>query len=325
MNRSKVLVACVLLALVAFAQPASAQQFPAKPVRIVTPFSAGSGPDLVIRLVGDKLSRAWGQQVVIENRPGGSGFIAIGAVKKAPPDGYMLVQVDNAHMAAQPHLFKQLPHDIGRDFQPVAALFRTYFFVVVPASSSWKGMADLIAAAKANSGELTYGSWFVGSPGHLGAAFLEAATGIQMTHVPFKDLAQLYAAVGNNDVAWAFGTAASAGAMYRAEKVKFLAVAAPARIAGFAHVPTVGEAGGPVNFEVKGWTALLAPRGTPEPVIERVNADVARALAEPDSRERLAAFGFEPISPSPEAITKMIDADSRQYAAVINRAKISLD
>ena len=212
-----------------------------------------------------------------------------------------------------------------KDFAPVAALFRTYFFVVAPADSSWKSVADLVTAAKAKRGELTYGSWFIGSPGHLGAALLEGATGTQMTHVPFKEMTQLYAAVGNNDVAWAFGSAASAGPMYRAKKVKFVAVAAPRRVAGFPDVPTVAEAGGPANFEVKAWVALLAPRGTPEAVIARINDGVAKALSEPDVRERLAGFAFEPFSLSPGEIARQIDADSRRYGEVIKRAKISLD
>lgn len=325
MKPSKALLVSAVLAVAALVQPAAAQQYPAKPVRVITPFPAGSGPDSVVRLVGDKLSKAWGQQLIVENRPGANGLIAIEAAKKAAPDGYTLVQMDDAHMAVQPLLYKQLPYDIAKDFDPVATLFRTYFFVVTPADSSWKSMADLLAAAKAKRGELTYGSWFIGSPGHLGAALLEGVTGTQMTHVPFKEMTQLYAAVGNNDVAWAFGSAASAGPMYRAKKVKFLAVAAPRRIAGFPDVPTVAEAGGPANFDVKAWVALLAPRGTPKAVIAKINADVAKALSEPDVRERLAGFGFEPFSASPEEIAKAIDADSRKYAEVIKRAKISLD
>jgi tripartite-type tricarboxylate transporter receptor subunit TctC len=325
MKPSKALLVSAVLAVVALAQPAAAQQFPTKPVRVITPFPAGSGPDSVVRLVGDKLTRGWGQQVIVENRPGANGFIAIEAAKKAAPDGYTLVQMDDAHMAVQPNLYKKLPYDIAKDFDPVATLFRTYFFVVTPAESSWKNVADLIAAAKAKRGELTYGSWFIGSPGHLGAALLEGATGTEMTHVPFKEMTQLYAAVGNNDVAWAFGSAASAGPMYRAKKVKFIAVAAPRRIAGYPDVPTVAEAGGPGNFEVKAWVALLAPRGTPTAVIARINEDVAKALAEPDVRERLAGFAFEPYRSSPGEITKQIDLDSRRYAEVIKRAKISLD
>src|SRR4029453_9357044 len=204
--------------------PWPAPPYPAKPVRSATPFPSGSGPDAVLRVVGDKLSKMWGQQVIVENRPGANGFIAIDAVKKAAPDGYTLVQVDDTHLALQPHLYKKIPYDTQKDFDPVATFFRTYFFVVVPASSSWKDMSDLVAAAKAKNGDLTYGSWFVGSPGHVGAAMLEVETGTKMTHVPFKEMSQLFTGVANNDVAWSFGSAASSGAMYRAGKGKNLAV-----------------------------------------------------------------------------------------------------
>jgi tripartite-type tricarboxylate transporter receptor subunit TctC len=314
-----------LLATAFLAAPATAQQFPGKPVKTIIPYSAGSGPDTVIRLVGEKLARGWGQQLIVENRPGGNGWIAIDAAKKSPPDGYTLLQLDDTHMALQPHIYKKLPHDLAKDFDPVAPLYRTYFFVVVPANSEWKNVADLLAVAKAKRGGLTYGTWGIGSVGHVGTAMLEAATGTQMTHVPFKELPQLYGAVANGEVGWAYGTAATAGPLHRANKVKFLALAAPKRLAGHPDVPTVGEAGGPANLEVKAWVGLLAPRGTPKPIIERINADVAKALAEPDVRERLAGVGFEPFSSTPAEMAHAIAADSRNFAEVVKRARIALD
>jgi tripartite-type tricarboxylate transporter receptor subunit TctC len=316
-------------ALIAFTMlvpgAATAQQFPTKPVRALVPYSAGSGPDAVLRDVGDKVSRAWGQQLIVENRPGANGWIAIEAAKKSAPDGYTLLQVDNTHMALQPHLYKQLPFDPVKDFEPVAPLYWTHFFIVVPANSPWKSVADLIAAAKAKPGRVTYGTWGIGSVAHVGNSMLEAATGIQMTHVPFKELPQLYAAVANGEVDWAFGTAATAGPLLRANKVRFLALAAPKRLAQLPDVPTVAEAGGPANFEVKTWVGLFAPRGTPKPVIDRISADVAKALSEPSTRERLATFGFEPFVAPPAEVGAAIAADSKQFAEVVRRAKISLD
>ena len=322
---SSALLTSAALTMAVLSTATSGQQFPAKPVRVLVPYSAGSGPDAVLRDVGDKVSRAWGQQLIVENRPGANGWLAIEAAKKAQPDGYTLLQVDNTHMALQPHLYKQLPFDPVKDFDPVAPLYWTHFFIVVPASSDWKSVADLIAAAKTRPGELTYGTWGIGSVAHVGTSMLESATGAQMTHVPFKELPQLYSAVANGEVAWAFGTAATAGPLYRAKKVKFLALAAPKRLAQFPDIPTVSEAGGPANFEVKTWVALFASRGTPKPVIERINADVAKALAQPDARERLVTFGFEPWSAAPGEVAKAIEADSRKFADVVKRAEISLD
>lgn len=319
------LAAVIGAALFIVALSASAQTFPTKPVRIITPFPPGSGPDSVLRIVGDKLSKTWNQSVVIENRPGANGFIAIEAAKKAPADGYTLVQMDDAHMSLQPHLYKNIPYDPARDFMPVATLFRTYFFVTVPAASSWKNMTDLINAAKAKPNALTYGSWFVGSPGHVGAAQLEAATGTQMVHIPFKEMSQLYSSVGNNDVNWAFGTAASAGPMYKAGKVRFIAVAAPKRVASYESIPTVAEAGGPANFEIRAWVALFAPIGTPTAVAAKIGEDVAKVLTDPDLKERFVAVGFEPYSITPPEMKSLMETDLKRYGEVIKRAKISVE
>jgi tripartite-type tricarboxylate transporter receptor subunit TctC len=225
----------------------------------------------------------------------------------------------------QPHLFKQLPYDPVKDFEPVAPLYSTNFFVVVAANSPWKDVGDLIKAAKAAPGDITYGSWGIGSVAHVGATMLEAATDTKMTHVPFKDMGNVYTSVATGDIKWAFGTAATAGPMYQAKKVKFLALAAPKRLAGFTDVPTVGEAGGPAGFEVKTWVGLFAPIGTPKSTIDKINADVGKVLATDDVKERLATFGFEPYVGAPGELTKAIERDSRKFGEIVKRAKISLD
>jgi tripartite-type tricarboxylate transporter receptor subunit TctC len=305
--------------------PLQAQTFPSKPVRIVTPFPAGSGPEVALRLVGDRLSRRWGQPVIIDNRPGASGFIAFEAVKRAAPDGHELLQMDNAQMAAQPFLFKKLPYELLRDFEPVTPILRNYFFVNVPVGSRYKTMTDLLASAKATPKHVNYGSWFVGSPGHIGAAMLEAATGTSMTHVPYKEMSQLYVAVGNQEVDWAFGSAASAGSMQRAGKTRYLAVAAPQRIAEFPDVPTVAESGGPAGFELSAWTALLAPKGTPKAVVEKIQQDVAAVLADPDVKAKYAAMFYEPYALNSAQFLQQLRSDTQRYGDTIQRLNISLD
>lgn len=314
-----------LLALLATTSLAQAQEFPTKPVRIVTPFPAGSGPEVALRLVADKLGKRWGQPVIVDNRPGASGFIAIEAVKRAAPDGHDLLQMDNAQMAAQPFLFKKLPYDLLRDFEPVTPILRNYFFVTVPVGSSFKTMGDLVASAKAAPDKVNYGSWFIGSPGHIGAAMLESATSTRMTHVPYKEMSQLYVAVGNKEVDWAFGSAASAGAMQRAGRTLYLAVAAPTRVAGFADVPTVAESGGPAGFELSAWTALLAPKGTPKAVVEKIQKDVAAVLAEPDVKDKYATMYYEPFSLNSAQFLQQLRTDSQRYGETIKRLNISLD
>ena len=303
----------------------NAATYPVKPVRVLTPFPTGSGPDSAMRLVGDRLAKAWGQQLIVDNRPGGNGFIAGEAARRAAPDGYTLVQLDVANLTVHPHLYRKMPYDAVRDFDPVAGILRTYFFVVVPATSPWKSVSDLIAEARAQQGKLSYGSWFIGSPGHLGTAQLEFDTGTRMHHVVYKDMTQLYFAVGNKEVEWAFGSAGSTSAAYQAGKVRYLAVAAQQRISGYPDVPTVTEAGGPAGFEVIGWVAILAPRGTPGAAIRRINEGVGQALAERDIAERFQVFGYQPMPLQPAQLTRLIESDSRRFGGVIKRLNLALD
>ncbi|HSV78253.1 MAG TPA: tripartite tricarboxylate transporter substrate binding protein [Ramlibacter sp.] len=315
----------VLLAAALITPAAMAQQYPSKPVRVIVHFSAGSGPDTVMRLVGEKLSRSWGQPVIVDNRPGANGWIGMDAVKKAPADGYTLLLSTNEQFSIQPHVFRKLAFDFDKDFEPVAPLYSTHFFVVAGAGAPWNNLSDLMAAAKARPGQVTYASWGNGSLGHLAGALLEQSVRTQMTHVAFKDLSQLYSAVITGDVAWALGSAGTTGAFHDAKKLKYLAIAAPQRLANFPDVPTVSEAGGPPNFEARALTGLFAPRGVPKAVTDRIARDVARALGEPDVREKLVGVGFVPLPGDAKSLADAIAADSRRYRDVSKQARITLD
>jgi len=317
--------AAVIATILAGLAGAQAPAYPAKPVRAVLPYSVGSGPDAVTRLVGEKLSKAWGQSLIVENKPGANGWLAIGDVKRAPADGYSLVVVDNTHMTLHPHLYKKLPFDPVADFSPVAPVYTTYFFIVVPASSPWKDVRDLIAAAKAKGGNLTYGTWGMGSVAHIGASMFQSQTGTQMTHVPFKELPQLYTAVATGEVDWAFGTAATVAQLYQAKKVKLLALAAPSRLAQYDSIPTVAEAGGPAGFELKTWVAMFAPKGTPQAVVDRINQAVAQAVVEPDVRKQFDTFGFEAWPASASDLAQAMQGDTLRFDSVVKQAAISLD
>ncbi|HSW18565.1 MAG TPA: tripartite tricarboxylate transporter substrate binding protein [Ramlibacter sp.] len=320
-RRSAVLLAAALIA----APAAMAQQFPTKPVRVIVHFSAGSGPDTVTRLVGEKLSRAWGQPVIVDNRPGANGWIGMDVAKKAPADGYTLLLSTNEQFSIQPHVFRKLAFDFDKDFEPIAPLYTTHFFVAVSANAPYNSLGELTAAAKARPGQLSYGSWGNGSLGHLAGALLEQSVHTQMTHAAFKDLSQLYSGVITGDITWALGSAGSTGAFQQAKKLKYLAIAAPQRLANFPDVPTVGEAGGPPNFEARAVVGLFAPQGVPAAIANRIAQDVAKALAEPDVREKLAGFGFVPTPGDARFLANAIAADSSRYRDVSTRAKISLD
>ena len=304
---------------------AQAQTFPTKPVRIITPFPVGSGPEGVARLVADKLSKSWGQPVTVENRPGGNGFIAIDAFKRGATDGTDLIQLDNVHLTAYPHLFKKLPYNAASDFDVLLPLFKTYFFFTTASDSKYKNVADVVADAKANPGKLNYGSWSVGNPVHLGSALFETVTGTEMQHVIYKETTQLYTGVSTGELAFAMGTSATAGPLYRAGKIKFLAIAAPKRLPAYKDVPTVAEAGGPKDFEVSGWTAIAAPKGLPKAVADKINADIAKALAEPDVREKFASFAYEPFTLSRDQLNAYIQAESTRFGGIIKKAQVSLD
>jgi tripartite-type tricarboxylate transporter receptor subunit TctC len=325
MRALKVLAVTAMAAAVALTSPALAQSFPDKPVKVILPFPAGTGPDAVMRQVADKLTRWWGQPVTIDNKPGANGWTAVEAAKKSTPDGYTLLQIDNLLFALQPHIFRKLPFDPVKDFEPVSPLYSTHYFVTVAADSSWKTLPDLIAAARAKSGALTYGSSGVASHMHLGGAMLERATGTKMTHVPNKDTPQNFVSVANGEISWAFGTASTSGPMYRAGKIKYLALSAPQRHPSFPDVPTVAEALGLPNFELKSWVALFTPHGTPKPVVDRINVDVAKALAEPDVRERMTAVGFTPWPASPAELAKALENDSQLFGEIAKVENISLD
>jgi tripartite-type tricarboxylate transporter receptor subunit TctC len=325
-NRRHPLLKRILISLaLGLSFGAHAQTFPTKPVRIITPFPVGSGPEGVARLVADKLAKTWGQSVVVENRPGGNGFIAIDAFKRGARDGHDLIQLDNVHLTAYPNLFKKLPYDAAADFDVLLPLFKTYFFFTAGADSKYKNVADIVADAKANPGKLNYGSWSVGNPVHLGSALFETVTGTEMQHVIYKETSQLYTGVATGELAFAMGTSATAGPLYRAGKLKFLAIAAPKRLPAYKDVPTVTEAGGPKDFEVSGWTAIAAPKGLPKAVADKINADIAKALAEPDVREKFVSFGYEPFTPTREQFTQYIQVESARQAEVIKKAKAALD
>jgi tripartite-type tricarboxylate transporter receptor subunit TctC len=302
-----------------------AQEWPTKPVRIITPFPVGSGPEGVVRLLADKLSRTWGKPVVVENKPGGNGFIAIDAFKRGATDGTDLIQLDNVHLSAYPHLFKKLPYDIKADFEPLLPLFKGYFYFTVATNSKYKTVGDLIADAKANPGKLNYGSWSVGNPVHLGSALFDTVTGIDMQHVIYKETSMLYTGVANGELAYALGTSASSGALQRAGKLRYLAVAGPRRLPAFPDVPTVAESGGPANFEVVGWTAIVAPKGLPKAIGDKIQRDIEKALAEPDIKEKYLSFGYEHYTPTREQFGQYMQTESARFADVIKKAKAALD
>src|SRR5438105_15002854 len=234
-SRSFVLLAVWLAATA----PVLAQTYPTKVVKITAPYSAGAGPAVFTRVLADKLARAWSQQVLIDPRPGASGFLAIEAVKNATPDGHELLVVSNAHVAINPALYRTLPYDPRKDFVPVAMFYHTPFFLTVSTAGPYQSVPALIAAAKANPGTVSYGSSYVGSPSHLGSAEFEFLTGTKMIHVPYKDQSQMYVAIAGGEVGWAFSTLGSALPLMQSGRLKLIEIAASHRLKTLPYVTSI--------------------------------------------------------------------------------------
>lgn len=314
-----------LLALADTGQSHAQAVFPAHAVHIITPFAAGSGPDVALRIVAEKLARKWQQPVLVENKPGGNGFIAIAALLQAAPDGHELVQLDSNHLTTHPHTFGKLPYDARKDLAPVRPLFRNNFFVAVASDSPYQTLADIIAAARARPGQVTYGSWFNGSPGHLGALRLQKMQAIEMLHVPYKDMGQLYAAVATREIDWALGSSASAGALEKAGKLRFLANAAARRAPSHPQVPATDELPATKGYEVAAWTGLFAPKGTPKALREKISADLKEALAAPDLLLRYRDFGYESFDADPDSFAEAIRKETADWQEIIKAVHLKLD
>lgn len=303
----------------------SANSFPGHAVKLLTPASAGSGPDAAIRTVAEGLARQWSQPVVVENRPGGNGFIATSGFKNAKADGHELIVPDIAHICTYPATFRKLPYDPQKDFEPIRPILLTQFYVAVATDSPFRTLDDIIRKARENPGKVTYGSWHVGSPGHLGALRLESLTGTHMSHVPYKEMPQLFQGVANGEVDWAFGSVASAGPQERAGKIRFIAVGGPKRSGMYPDVPTVDESAGVKGFENEAWFGFFAPKGTPKAVKEQISDDVRTAMQTPAMKERYKGFGYELIDLGPDAFGERIRRETAAWKQVIEQSGLKLD
>jgi tripartite-type tricarboxylate transporter receptor subunit TctC len=297
--------------------------FPNRLVRFVVPFPGGSGPEMVVRMMNDKLQKKWGHPVIVEGKPGANGALAIASFKQGSTDGHDLLLIDGSTLALSPHLYKNLPFDVARDFEPITPMFKSPFFVLASSQSKHRTVADIVAAAQAAPGKLNYGSWGVGSFGHLGALMLANTTNTQMEHIAYKDTNQLFMAVTTGEVDFALGSYATVTALQG--RMKAIAVAQPTRHPVAPDVPTVGESGGPRGFEASGWTMFVAPKGLPPAVLDMLKRDIDAALNEPDIKARMQIFGWETMEIPRTQIPAFIAAESAKYGELIRRTKLSLD
>ena len=310
-------IAFILVAGVCL-HPAAAQDFPQRAVRIISPYPAGIGPDLVMRVVAEQLTQTWKQPVVIDSRTGGSGIPAMEALKAAAPDGHTLAVAGDAQVAINPFVHRALSYDPRSDFAPIMRLISTPFLMIVSAKGPYQSVPDLIAAARAAPGKVSYGAIFVASPVHLGAAQFASLINAEMVFVPYRDNQQMLVNIANGELGWTLSTTASAASLIEKGMLKPIAIAQKARSASFPDIPTVAEAGGP-ELVAQSWLALLAPRGTPPKVIQQINADMTAALASPAVVERLRSFGYAAEPSSPAELAKLIDDEMAKNGELIRR------
>ncbi|SFD22435.1 Tripartite-type tricarboxylate transporter, receptor component TctC [Cupriavidus sp. OV038] len=309
-------IAALGLPYTVIAQP----QYPVKPIRLIVPFSAGSATDILARIIGAKIGEGGQWQVMVDNRPGAGGTLGATTVAKSPPDGYTLILVSVGH-AINATLYPKLGYDTLKDFAPVSLVASVPNVLVVNAASPYKSMRDIVAAAKAKPGTLNFDSAGSGSSTHLSGEMFKMRAGIDIVHIPFKGTGEALTDVmaGRGDMM--FAPTVSALPFVKQGKLRALAVTTPARAGALPDVPTVAEAGLP-GYAFDSWFGVLAPAGTPKEVIQAVNAEIGKALASPDVRERLAAQGAEARASTPQEFSSYIQAEIGKLAPVVKQSGV---
>ncbi len=317
--------AALALALpLAWPTTASAQTYPDRPVRVLHGFAAGGNADVVARLVGAEMAKGLAQPIVVEPKAGAGGTIAAATVASAKPDGYNLLLATGGH-AISGVLYDKLPYDTAKSFQPISALTSFPFLVVVNAASPHNSLADLIKAAKARPNPMTFGSAGIGTGQHMTGELLANRAGAAFTHVPYRGESASVTALLGNEVDFIVIAPTTALPQVTAGKLRALGTSGSTRWSGLPAVPTVAEQGVP-NFEVRSWTALLAPAGTPQPIIDKLNAQVVTALQDATLRTKLAeATGGDVHASTPKELQATIEGDLKRWAQLAKDAKIQKD
>jgi len=307
------------------ASPAFAQgTYPNKPVRLVVPFPAGGTTDILARAAAQKLSETWGQQVIVDNRPGAGGNIGSELVAKAAPDGYTLLMGTVGTHAINPSLYAKMPYDHVKDFAPVILVAGVPNVLVVNPDLPIKTVPELIAYAKANPGKLNFASSGSGTSIHLSGELFKVMAGVQITHVPYKGSAPALTDLIGGQVQLMFDNLPSSLPQIKGGKLRAVAVTSTTRAAALPEVPTVAESGLP-GFEASSWFGILAPAGTPKDIIAKIDADVQKWLATPEAKEKLLSQGANAAGGSPEDFARHIQAETAKWAKVVKDSGAKVD
>ena len=316
---------CLFILLQFLAFTALAQDWPSRPIRVIVPFAPGGATDVPARLLAPKLQEALGQPIVVENRTGAGGIIGIQAAVTSPADGYTLLMATNAELVMHPYIYgAKLPYDPVKDLVPVSIMIESPLVLLSASSSPFNSVADFIAAAKAKPGALTYSTAGTGSTSHVLTEMVAQQLGISLLHVPYKGGAPASAAIASGEVNVGLLNLGSAIGLIRGGKTRALAITSAAREPEFPAVPTIAESGAP-GFADGIWIGMAAPAGVPRPIVDRLSAEVAKALKLPDVRERIAQLGAREVGTTPEEAAARIKGEAPRYAAAIKKANIRSD
>ena len=313
------LVPLCSLTLAAAFPAAAAEPYPNKPIRLIVPYAAGGGTDVMARAFAQRLGNALSVQIVVENRTGAGGNIAASAAAKAAPDGYTLFFGAAGPLAVNPALYDKLPFDPVKDFAPIGLVGSMALFLTVPASMLVKSVKDLVALAKAKPGQLNYASAGIGGTTHLAMEVLKTETGANLTHVPYKGTAAGVADMLGGNIQVIFDAWASTSPHVESGKLKYLAVSTTARSAMAPQVPTMAESGFP-GFNVFVWYGIVAPAGTPSEVVDKLGRETLKVMAQPELKEAFARLGMEPMSGGPEQFAAFIRTETVKWAKIVRDA-----
>jgi tripartite-type tricarboxylate transporter receptor subunit TctC len=318
------IITAVAAFFVALAAPVNAQTFPDRPVRILVPYAPGGITDVAARLVGAKLGEYWGQQVVVENRPGGNGLIAMTAAVRAAPDGYTLVMASGGDVSLNPALLKTMPYDVERDLVPITGVSDAPIVLAANSGSPYKSVADVIAAGKADPGSINIGTPGIGSITHLVLEWLALSMGTKFQNVPFKGGGPAVQALVSGVVPLGIMASSSVAPQVKSGTLRVLGVTSAKRSTLNPEWPTLQEQG-VADVNASNWTALFAPKGTPQAIVDKLNADVVKALDSPDVKERFASGGVQVIPSTPSELATRLKSELAIFRSVISKSGMQLE
>ena len=301
-----------------------AQTYPQQSITMIVPFPPGGGTDTGARLLAQKLSDKWGQQVIVDNKPGAAGIVGVEIASKAKPDGYTIVMGNIGTQAINPSLYKKLPYNADTAFTPITLVAELPLVLVINPATAAKTTAELIALAKAKPGDLTYSTSGNGSSMHLAAALFENQAGLKLTHVPYKGGGPAIQDLMGGHVSMSFATVLETSGQIKSGKLRAIAVTSDKRSPALPDVPTASESGLP-GYNSISWIGLLAPAGTPQPIVDKIAADVNAVLTEPATRQQFVDQGAIPVGSTPAQFKALIDADRVRYGKIIVEKDIKLE